>query len=72
MSSHLDPVEIEQAKPHALKCPTCKANLMIRQLRKYVLSVGVGCQPQRNSPLHNNPLSRKACLASFLTVLAHG
>ena len=20
-----------------------------------VLSVGVGCQPQRNSPLHNNP-----------------
>ena len=54
MSSHLDPVEIEQAKPHALKCPKCKANL-IRQLRKCALSVGVGCQPQRNSPLHNNP-----------------
>jgi hypothetical protein len=34
MSSHLDPDEIKRVKLHAVKCPKCKADPMIKPTQK--------------------------------------
>jgi len=56
MATSLDPNEIKRVKLHPVKCPKCKANLMIRPTEKVCPVVGVRCLFSKNSrALEANP-----------------
>jgi rRNA maturation endonuclease Nob1 len=49
MNSTLEPAEIKRVKLHPVKCPKCKANLMIKPTEK-VCPVCGGSLPARSLP----------------------
>ncbi len=50
MNSTLEPAEIKRVKLHTVKCPKCKANLMIKPTEK-VCPVCGGSLPTRSLPV---------------------
>jgi uncharacterized Zn finger protein (UPF0148 family) len=58
LMTSLEAVEIERAKLHAIKCPKCKADLMIKPTEKVCPIRGDALPVQKKQPSYNNPRPR--------------